>query len=148
MDDIERQLLAALSQAENSDSPAGLGNALDHLAQYYHLQKRYTEAHTAYKRALSIWRRILGADHPVVGTLLVNLGLVLEALNSIDEAASAYLQALTIFETDIDFADVEALNIMQRFAHSLSHPQKTDQAHRFIQRLELVAQRVHAHVEV
>ena len=58
-------------------------------------------ARAAYERALCIFERVLGPDHPNVATLVNNLGGVLQALGDLAGARAACERALRIFEKSL-----------------------------------------------
>jgi len=53
-------------------------------------------AKACYERALGIWERALGPEHPQVATAVNNLGLVLQALGDLAGAKACYERALRI----------------------------------------------------
>jgi len=52
----------------------------------YKATNRLKEAEPMYKRALEIWEKSLGKDHPQVATALNNLALLYQATNRLKEA--------------------------------------------------------------
>ena len=56
------------------------------------------QAEAAYREALEIQRRLLGPQHPEVGTLLNNLGTVMNVTNRYAEAESIHREALSVRE--------------------------------------------------
>ncbi len=77
-------------------SPAGsLWNSIG-----YHIKELadYSGAKAAFERALKIFEKQLGEDHPNVATLVNNLGYVLKALGDHAGAKAAYERALKIDE--------------------------------------------------
>ena len=46
---------------------------LDNLALLYENQSRYEAAEPLYKRALAVWQKALGPDHPLVAQSINNL---------------------------------------------------------------------------
>ena len=73
-DEAEKAWLLALQEAENfGPADPRLATSLDNLALLYHAQGNYAEAEPLYQRALAIWEKALGAEHPDVATSLNNL---------------------------------------------------------------------------
>jgi tetratricopeptide (TPR) repeat protein len=97
--DSEEDLLQVVQRAESAGASAPLARALDQLAGYYHSERRYQEAASAYRRSVALWRDILGPAHPSVATLLVGLGQIYLQLGHLDEAEPLFRQALTIIES-------------------------------------------------
>ncbi|MBI4526670.1 MAG: tetratricopeptide repeat protein [Deltaproteobacteria bacterium] len=50
-----------------------MDESLDTLADIRYLQKRYREGETLLNRALNIWEKNLGPDHPAMALALANL---------------------------------------------------------------------------
>ena len=63
-----------------------MATTLNNLALLYKTQGDYAKAEPLYKRALSIWEKALGSDHPNVATSLNNLAELYRATNRIEEA--------------------------------------------------------------
>ncbi len=144
----ERQLKTALERAEQGGSAARKANAMDHLAMHYHSHRQYEPAAQMYLRAIAQWRHILGADHPVVATQLINLGQVQSALSEFSAAATAFNEALGIIENNIEFDDIEAVAALQRFAQTLQRQGDRKTAYDFLQRVAAVVAQVNAVVRV
>ena len=58
----------------------------------------FSEAKSAYERALEIGEKVYGPDHPNVATMVNNLGLVLRALGDLAGAKNSFERALEIGE--------------------------------------------------
>jgi tetratricopeptide (TPR) repeat protein len=117
--DEERELLHAVERAELASAGTRLAQALDRLAQFYRRRQWHTEAAAAYRRAVGLWRDILGPKHPSVATLLVNLGQIYVRLARLDEAEPIFRQALGIFEANKEVDNVSAMEVLEAFAHRL-----------------------------
>ncbi|MEJ2228990.1 MAG: tetratricopeptide repeat protein [Alphaproteobacteria bacterium] len=59
------------------------------------------EAEPLYRRALAIWEKSLGAEHPNVASALNNLAGLLRATNRLAEAEPLYRRALAILEASL-----------------------------------------------
>ncbi len=64
----------------------------------YKTQGHYALAEPLYKRALAIWEKALGPDHPAVATSLNNLGELYRAQGRYAQAEPLYKRALAIWE--------------------------------------------------
>jgi len=99
------RLVAERAEEEGLQDAASLwGN----LGYYLHRVADYAGARAADERALAIFERVLGSDHPNVATLVNNLGSVLHTLGELAGARAAYERALAIDERAFgpDHADV------------------------------------------
>ena len=64
---------------------------LNNLAGLYRTQGQYAQAEPLYKRALAIWEKALGPDHPDVATSLESLAALYRATKR-DEGAETLEQ--------------------------------------------------------
>src|SRR5262249_41481247 len=71
---------------------------LNNLSIVYGAQGRYEEALKAYGRALAIYEKALGPDHPLVATSLNNLAMLYYAQGRYGEAEPLYKRSLSIRE--------------------------------------------------
>jgi tetratricopeptide (TPR) repeat protein len=60
--------------------------SLNHLAELYQAQGKYSEAENLYKRALVIWEKALGPDHPHIATVLENMAGFYRKIDRADDA--------------------------------------------------------------
>ncbi|XPM60929.2 MAG: tetratricopeptide repeat protein [Leptolyngbya sp. IPPAS B-1204] len=95
--------------------PLDLATSLNNLALLYESQGRYSEAEPLYLRALEIWERQLGADHPAVAISLSNLGLLYVNLERYAEVESLYVRALQIFQARFDDQHPYTQETIRRF---------------------------------
>jgi serine/threonine protein kinase/tetratricopeptide (TPR) repeat protein len=79
------------------------------------------QAEANYRQALEIQRRLLGPEHAEVGTLLNNLGVVLNATGRYVEAESVYREALKIRQVALGPAHPLVANSMLNLAISAEH---------------------------
>ena len=77
-------------------SPVALG--LNNLAVLYHAQARYSEADPLFARALAIWERTLGPEHPRFATVLSNTAVFYTAQGRHRDAEALLDRALVIRE--------------------------------------------------
>jgi tetratricopeptide (TPR) repeat protein len=74
------------------------GKLLNDAGTYLWVRAEFAQAKAAFERALRIFERVLGPEHPNVATLVNNLGNVLQALGDHAGAKAAYERALRIDE--------------------------------------------------
>ncbi len=72
--------------------------SLDNLARLYKAQGQYAKAEPLYGRALAIFEKSFGPEHPNVAIHLNNLAGLLSATNGLAEAEPLYRRALAITE--------------------------------------------------
>jgi tetratricopeptide (TPR) repeat protein len=60
--------------------------SLNNLAELYRAQGKYSEAEPLYKRALVIWEKVLGPDHPHIATVLENMAEFYREIDREEEA--------------------------------------------------------------
>jgi tetratricopeptide (TPR) repeat protein len=72
--------------------------SLNNLAQLYQAQGRYADAEPHYKRALAIYEKALGPDHPNLAASLNNLAELYRAQGRYADAEPLYKRALAIKE--------------------------------------------------
>jgi tetratricopeptide (TPR) repeat protein len=75
---------------------------MNQLALWFDNCAEYGEAEPLYRRALAIYEKSFGPDHPNVATGLNNLALLLSATNRLAEAEPLYRRALAIDEKSFD----------------------------------------------
>jgi tetratricopeptide (TPR) repeat protein len=74
------------------------GRLFNSLGYHLHAVADLPAARATYQRALTIFERVLGPDHPNVATLVNNLGSVLHDLGDLPAARDAFQRALAIDE--------------------------------------------------
>ncbi len=74
------------------------GCLLNNTAGYLHERARYTEVELLHQRALAIWKRALGPDHPDIAQSLNNLAFLYHTQGRFAEAEPLFQRALTIRE--------------------------------------------------
>ncbi len=87
--------VVSLSRVNNRPRPASV-QSLNNLAALYQAQGRYAEAKPLYKRALAIWEKALGLDHPRVALGLENYAALLRDTGRGDSATMMELRAKAI----------------------------------------------------
>ncbi len=70
--------------------------SLTNLAALYQAQGNYAEAEPLYQRALAIWERALGPEHPDVAKVLNSYASLLRETGRADEAAEMEARAKAI----------------------------------------------------
>jgi tetratricopeptide (TPR) repeat protein len=78
--------------------PTQAARLLNNVGLYNKKRGKYAEAEPLYKRALGIYERAVGPDHPDVATGLNNLATLYEAQGRYEEAEPLYKRALGIYE--------------------------------------------------
>ncbi len=73
-----------------------MARSLNNLAGLYHAQGKYAEAEPLYKRALAIWEKALGPEHPDVATSLENYADLLRKTGRVSEAKEMEARAKAI----------------------------------------------------
>ena len=73
------------------------------MGQLYLDQKIYDTAEKYFQRGHSIFREVLGHDHPDVATCTHKLGVIKDALLDYDGALDYYLQSIHIFKSNFGF---------------------------------------------
>ena len=89
-----------------------VGATMFNLATVYHVQKKYDEAENAYKRALSIRTKVLGAQHPDTGAVLRNYARLMKETHREAEAEhldSCATGVITGSWKPVSFGDSESL---------------------------------------
>ena len=84
--------------AESGKEVLEYATALNNLAMIYENTGRYDEAEPLFDQALSIRRRVLGADHPDTAISLNNFAALYRAQGRYSEAAQLFNEAVEIME--------------------------------------------------
>jgi len=91
--------LAAAGHAEALHvAPEATGRLLNQAGTYLWGRAEFAEAKAAYERALAIWEKQLGLEHPNVASAVNNLGMVLQDLGDLAGARAHCERALAIDE--------------------------------------------------
>ena len=100
-------------RAPNTPDDVDYARSLRYLASAYLAQGRYAEAEPVFRRALDMYVRVAGRDHPDVGRTLNNLGIVYYGLKRYDEAEQHYQRADTVLSKALgaDHPNVASINI-------------------------------------
>src|SRR5690242_11746456 len=75
-----------------------VGRQLNNLATLYEKQDSHGESEPLFRRALAIFEKVAGPEHPSVATVLSNLGQVLKVEGRYDEAEPLIKRSLAIHE--------------------------------------------------
>jgi len=95
----EGLLLKALPQAEMwGESDSRLASVLYSLGEVYRQQQELTKAEPYFWRALPIWAKSVGAEHPDMATGLTSLAQIYKAKQEYQKAEPLIKQALKIRE--------------------------------------------------
>jgi len=98
VNEAERILKAALSEAERGGDDRRVATSLNNLAAVLDAGGKYADAERLYQRALDIDTRDLGKDHPDVALTLNNLSALYYKTGRNAEAESAARRALAVRE--------------------------------------------------
>jgi len=98
--EAERQFLAALEEAEKSGTENNLNMGLISLAQLYSGQHKYPEAELACQRALAVFEKALGPEHPYVADTLNRLAGLYRAQGKYSDAEPLYQRYVALLEKD------------------------------------------------
>jgi serine/threonine protein kinase/tetratricopeptide (TPR) repeat protein len=109
------------SQVIEDSVQIGLGNV-------YEVTGRYTQAQTAYARALELRQKISGPTDPSLGHPLLGLGLVLQDQRRWAEALAMYRRALAIQERSLGSDHPDIGMTLTNISQVLSHLGRTDEA--------------------
>ena len=97
--EAEQLYLAALKEAENfEDEDRRLATSLNNLGRLYSAQGKYVQAESLYRRAVAVWEKTLGAEHPDVATGLSNLAKLYYIQGKYSQLEPLYQRVLAIRE--------------------------------------------------
>lgn len=88
-----RRAMDLVRKTEEEDHP-DMAECLTLLARIHREQEKYRLAEEAQQRALAIWRKSLGPEHPRVGYGLLNLGAIYLDQGRVTEAEALFFEAL------------------------------------------------------
>jgi eukaryotic-like serine/threonine-protein kinase len=95
----KRLYIRSLSILETSAAlQTDVAAVLDDLAKVYAREQQWTLAKQTYERALEIYRRVLGDEHPRVAMRLNNLALVAENMGELPRAESLFQESIRLHE--------------------------------------------------
>ncbi len=93
-----RQALALEEKDAGSGESVKIGRALNNLANVLHAAGRYADAEPLFRRALAVYEKALGPDHPDVAIACGNLANVLRAAGRYADAEPLLRRALAVYE--------------------------------------------------
>lgn len=89
----------SLSVLETATAPqTDIAAVLDDLAKVYVREQQWVLAKQNYERALEIYRRVFGDDHPRVAMRLNNLATVEQNMGALPQAEKLYREAIRLYE--------------------------------------------------
>jgi len=94
----------------NAAPQTDIAAVLDDLAKVYAREQHWALAKQTYERALVIYRRVLGDDHPRVAMRLDNLAIVAQNMGELQQAENLYRESIRLHEQ----------------AYGAHHPETTD----------------------
>ncbi len=83
---------------------------------YQHQRASYSEAEPMYRRALEIYEKSLGTDHPNIAASLNNLALLYYAQGKYTKAEPMYRRALEIYKKSLDRDHPDVANSLDNLA--------------------------------
>jgi tetratricopeptide (TPR) repeat protein len=95
--------------------------ALNLIGLNLHAQGRYNEAEPLYVRALALWERGLGPDHPHTIASLRNLAELYHMQGRYGEAEPLYQRALAICERELGPEHPHTATVRENYARFLRH---------------------------
>lgn len=97
--DAKELYIRSLTVLETSHAPqTDIAGVLDDLGKVYTREQRWMIAKQTYERALGIYRRVLGDDHPRVAMRLNGLAIVAQNMGDLQKAESLYRESIHIDE--------------------------------------------------
>ncbi len=130
--EAEKELAAALQEAEKF--PPGdprLDQTLDHLANMYRVQDKFTEAEPYLQWSLGIEEERYGPGHPQVAARLNNLADNYRARGMIAEAEPLYKRTLDIWEKHLGPENSLVLFALENYAGVLRKLSRDKEAEHF-----------------
>ncbi len=104
----------------------------------YHAQGRYAQAEPLYQRALTIWEKALGPEHPHVATSLNNLAGLYEAQGRYAQAEPLYKRSLAILERALGPEHPHVARTLENYAALLRQTARADEAERMEARAKTI----------
>lgn len=133
--DAEAYLVNAVKTAEQFDpGDTRLPATLRDLADVYVAQGKYRQAEAPLMRALDIYERFLGADHPDVAESLNRLAEVYLRESRYCQAEPLLLRALSVLETKLPFQDAYIARTCYDLATAYAGQDKYNEAEPYFQR--------------
>jgi tetratricopeptide (TPR) repeat protein len=115
---------------------------LNQAGYYLYEHARYSEAEPLYQRALAIFERVLGADHPDTATGLNNLALLYYNQGKYEQAEPLYQRALAIRERVLGADHPDTAQSLNNLAALYRSQGKYEQAEPLYQRALAICERV------
>jgi tetratricopeptide (TPR) repeat protein len=106
---------------------------MNSLAALYRRQGRFAEAEPLFRRALAIYEKAAGPEHPAAATLLSNLGQVLKVEGRYDEAEPLIRRLLAIHEKAQGKDHPDTARSLKQSRRSLSAPAPLCRRQAFVQ---------------
>ncbi|HWN68939.1 MAG TPA: tetratricopeptide repeat protein, partial [Haliangium sp.] len=109
-------------------SEAEQANSINTLGVLAFLQGKHEEAIALCRRALAIWERVLGPEHPRSGDALDNLGVMLHAQGNWEEAIELHRRSLAIREQALGAEHPHAIYPLVNLAGALYRQARYEEA--------------------
>lgn len=128
-DEAEGVLLDALPRAEIfGEADKRLALVLHDLGEVYRRQNQLTKAEPYYWRALPIWAKSVGAEHPKMAMSLTGLARLYEARGEYQKAEPLVKQALKIREKAFGMKDPNIITSLKDYASLLRLMNREEEA--------------------
>ena len=125
----EGQLLEVLPQAEMwGESDSRLATVLYNLGEVYRRQSQLTKAEPYFWRALPIWAKSVGAEHPKMASGLTSLARVYLARQEYKKAEPLFKQALKIREKAYGRDQPELVSSLEEYSDLLRLMKREEEA--------------------
>ncbi|GEM_PF-1264444 len=139
-DYAEGVLNEALPRAEIwGESDQRLALVLHYLGEVYRRQNKLAKAEPYFWRALPIWARSVGAEHPKMATSLTGLARVYQAKHEYRKAEPLMKQALTIREKAFGLDHPNILPSLKDYASLLKLMNRNEEAKKLNARRRIIA---------
>jgi tetratricopeptide (TPR) repeat protein len=115
----EATAMQALEKLERAHGETDLrvAEAATKYSDVLFFEDRFDEALPLAQRALTIRQRMLGEDHPIVGSSLRQVGEIYDVKRAYSDAERCYTQALTVIEKTHEIDDPEVLYVIKVLGH-------------------------------
>jgi len=135
----ERLLLDALPQAERwGESDQRLANVLYNLGEVYRRQQNFAKAEPYFWRALPIWAKSVGPEHPEMAKGLTSLTHIYVSKQEYTKAEPLIKQALKIQEKAIGLEHPNLLKILEQYSDLLKLMNRQERARKIDHRIKII----------
>jgi tetratricopeptide (TPR) repeat protein len=122
---IHQRIIAAM---EKAGDPVNLAIVLDNEGRMFHRQGKFAESELLRRRALELFERGLGKNHPEVAICASNLAQTLVSQGKLDEAEPYFKRALDISAATYGPGHPELIPLLRAYADLLEKLKRGDDA--------------------